>query len=162
MGIMENDGAVTNPESSQTDCLSANVTLFWRVFIPVFGTVFLAGLTITLLIIPEEDLYLPFPALWLRISVSLILISWLVFVKRKLWQLKRIDANAQFLYVTNYWQTVRYPWTDVRQIDETKRMGRRIVHFQLLAPGRFGQTISILPADNFDELIEGFVGTKPD
>ncbi|MEZ4892712.1 MAG: hypothetical protein R2778_06805 [Saprospiraceae bacterium] len=53
MGIMENDGAVTNP-NHRNRLFERNVTLFWRVFIPVFGTVFLAGLTITLLIIPEE------------------------------------------------------------------------------------------------------------
>jgi hypothetical protein len=110
-------------------------------------------MTLALLIIPSEDLYLPFPAWWIRLAMVTLLALWLYWVKSTLWRLKRIDASESHVYVTNYWYTVRYPWTDVDQITESRRMGRRLVHIHLKAPGRFGSVVSFLPAGNYDELI---------
>jgi len=59
------------------------------------------------------------------------------------------------IYVSDYWTTVRYPWTDVETIEEKRRLGRRIVNFVLRAPGRFGQVISFLPGSTFDEWMKG-------
>ena len=107
---------------------------------------------LALMLISEENLFLPFPALWARIAAVLLLIGWYFLIKRTIWRLKRADANTSHLFVTNFWHTVRYPWSDVDRIEESNRMGRRLVHFHLKAPGRFGQVISILPAAHFDEL----------
>lgn len=154
MGNIEDSAFEPAPESQKTECLTSNATLFWRVFLPIFGTVFLAGFAAALLLIPEEELLLSFPALYARVFSLLLLLGWLLLIKRSVWRLKRIDANQTHFFVTNYWQTARYPWTDVEKIFETQRMGRRLVHFQLKAPGRFGQVISILPASNYEELMQ--------
>ena len=137
---------VANP----TECLSTNSTLFWRVFLPIFGTVFLGGLLLTFLLIPGEELYLPFPILWGRLFILALFLGWLFLVSRTLWRLKRVDASATHFFVTNYWVTVRYPWTDVEKIEDKKRMGKRVVQLFLRAPGRFGQKISFLPDGRFD------------
>lgn len=131
--------------------LSSNSTLFWRVFVPVFGTVFLSGLLLAFWLTDEEELYLPFSAIWPRYALLLLWLSWLWFVRRTLWRLKRVDADDTHLYVTNYWTTVRYPWHDVERWEEKKRLGRRIVNIWLKAPGRFGQVISFLPGSEYDE-----------
>jgi hypothetical protein len=83
-----------------------------------------------------------------------ILICWLWFVWRTLWRLKRVDGNDTHVFVTNYWITVRYPWTDIAQVTSTRRFGSRIVHLGLRAPGRFGQTISFLPGRHFDHWMQ--------
>lgn len=129
--------------------LSSNHTLFWRVFVPIFGTVFLAGFLLVFLLTDEEDLYLPFPALWVRLGMFLLIAGWFWLLRNTVWRLKRVDADDAFLYVTNYWTTVRYPWQDVQSIEEKKRAGRRIVNITLRAPGRFGQKISFLPGSHF-------------
>ncbi len=138
-------------EGDQTECLSANATLFWRVFVPIFGTVFLGGLLLTFLLIPEEELYLPFPLLWGRVFLLAVWIGWLLLMHRTLWRLKRVDADATHFFVTNYWTTLRYPWNDVEKSEEKRHLGRRIVSLWLCAPGRFGQKISFLPGDRFEE-----------
>ena len=137
---------VANP----TECLSTNSTLFWRVFLPIFGTVFLGGLLLTFLLIPGEELYLPFPILWGRLFILALFLGWLFLVRRTLWRLKRVDASATHFFVTNYWVTVRYPWTDVEKIEDKKRLGKRVVQLFLRAPGRFGQKTSFLPDGRFD------------
>lgn len=130
--------------------LSSNATLFWRIFVPVFGTVFFTGLVLVFWLTEEEELYLPSSIWWYRAAFLSIWILWVLFIRRTLWRLKRVDIDDTHLYVTNYWSTVRYPWQDVEGMSETKRLGRRIVHFHLKAPGRFGQVISFLPGSSFD------------
>lgn len=154
MGNLENNAPEPAPEAPRTECLSSNKTLFWRVFVPVFGSVFLLGLNLALLLISEENLYLSFPAIWARLAAVALFLGWLYWIKRSIWRLKRVDANEAYLYVTNYWETVRYPWADVAEIVETRRMGRRLVHFKLVAPGRFGQVISMLASSQYDEVME--------
>ncbi len=158
MGNLDHSAADPAPEPQRTECLTSNATLFWRVFVPIFGTVFLAGLTLALLLISEENLFLSFPALWARVTALLLLLSWLLLIKRTVWRLKRADANETHLFVTNFWHTVRYPWSDIDRIEESQRMGRRLVHFHLKASGRFGQIISILPAAHFDVLMKSLRG----
>lgn len=139
---------------SRPATLSSNATLFWRVFLPVFGTVFLTGLLLAFWLTPEDELYLPFPLLWLRIALTLVWGGWLLYVRRALWPLKRIDADDAHIYVTNYWTTIRYPWADVAQMSEAKNFGHKLVRMQLKAPGRFGQTIAFLPGSHYREWLE--------
>lgn len=157
MGSTEHSSEQNNtPETPRSECLSSNSTLFYRIFVPVFGTVFFLGFVLALNLIPEDDLYLPFPAWWARVAVIIILLGWLFFVKTTIWRLKRVDATSEYFFVTNYWHTVRYPWHDAEQITESKRLGRRLVHLHLRAPGRFGRVISFLPARHYDELMKNF------
>lgn len=156
MGNIDPAGAESTPESQRTECMSSNATLFWRVFVPIFGTVFLLGLVMALCLIDEENLFLPFPAIWVRVIAIAIFLGWILLVKRSIWRLKRADANSTHLFVTNYWHTVRYPWAEIESVTETRRLGRRIVHFHLRAAGRLGQVISILPASHFEELMVDF------
>jgi hypothetical protein len=156
--FMEKEAANTpvnkTPEPLRTANLSSNQTLIWRVFLPVFGTVFFSGLLLALWLISAEELYLPYSVWWPRISILVIWVAWLIFVKTRLWPLKRIDADAEYLWVTNYWTTVRYPWTEVLQLKEVKKWRYRLMELQLKAPGRFGQTISFMPGSNFQNWME--------
>lgn len=135
----------------KTVMLSTGSTLFWRVFVPVFGTVFLSGFLLAFWLLEEDELYLSFSVLWPRLLLALLMIGWLLFVWRSFWRLKRVDADDTHIYVTNYWTTVRYPWDAVQRIEEKKRLTRRVINFWLRAPGRFGQIISFLPGSFFDE-----------
>ncbi len=134
--------------------LSSNMTLFWRVFLPVFGTVFFTGLLVALWVTTEEDLYLPYSVWWPRGIALALWLGWLYYVRAMLWPLKRIDADDAHLYVTNYWVTVRYPWTDVERLEEVKKVGRRFVLLHLKAPGRFGQVIRFLPGSRYQEWMQ--------
>ncbi|MBL7825626.1 MAG: hypothetical protein JNJ57_03275 [Saprospiraceae bacterium] len=149
-----NNSSSNNPEALHSECLSSNSTLFYRVFVPIFGTVFLCGFLLAFLLIPADDLYMSFSIWWARGGALAALLAWLYFVKSTVWRLKRADATEEHLFVTNYWHTVRYPWSDIENVTKSRRMGRDLVHFHLKAAGRFGQTISILPVRHFDELMK--------
>lgn len=76
------------------------------------------------------------------------------FVWQNLWPLKRVDADDAHIFVTNYWTTVRYPWTDVEKMEEIKKTGRRVVVLQLRAPGRFGQQLMFLPGSHYRQWMQ--------
>lgn len=145
------DNGSEQVQAQPTERLSSNSTLFWRVFVPIFGSVLLSGFLLTFLLIPEEELYLPFPMLWARTGIFVFWLLWFFLIRRTLWRLKRVDVNDAYVFVTNYWVTLRYPWSDVESIEEVHRAGRRVVHLQLRAPGRFGSKISFLPNDRFED-----------
>lgn len=136
--------------------LSSNTTLMWRVFLPVFGFVFLSGMLLAFWLIDEEDLYLPYSVWWPRIISLLFWLGWLYFVRRSLWPLKRIDADAGHVLITNYWTTARYPWTDIERFETRKHLGRRAFYLHLKAPGYFGQHILFFPASHFDQWMEEY------
>jgi hypothetical protein len=136
---------------SKTIQLSSNATLFWRVFMPVFGTVFITGLLLVFFLTDPDDLYLSYPIWIARIVLIILSLGWIWFIRRTLWRLKRVDANDTHFFVTNYWQTVRYPWQDLSSFEEKTKLGRRVVNFKLHQSGRFGQKISFLPGSAFEE-----------
>lgn len=150
---MENQTPTVNDTSGNTRTdstnLSSNTTLIWRVFLPVFGSVFLSGLLLAFWLIDEEELYLPYSVWWPRTILAVFWLAWLYFVKHSLWPLKRIDADHTYLSVTNYWTTARYPWTDIERLEKRKLLGRQAFCFHLKAPGYFGQEIRFLPASHF-------------
>lgn len=134
--------------------LSSNTTLLWRIFLPVFGTVFLTGLLLAFWLTDEDDLYLPYPVIWPRSILLVLWLGWFWYVRRTLWPLKRLDATDTHLFVTNYWTTVRYPWTDVDGISDSKLGRRKVVALHLKAPGRFGQEILFIPGTHYRTWME--------
>jgi hypothetical protein len=140
---------MTDTTDARSTLLSSNTTLFWRVFIPIFTTVFLLGLNLAFWLTPEDALYLPFPVLWLRLALLALFAGWLLFVRRTLWRLHRVEADAQYLYVSNYWTNLRYALHDVDRFETVSRLGRRVVNLWLKAPGKLGQKISFLPGSRF-------------
>jgi hypothetical protein len=125
--------------------LSSNATLFWRIFVPAFGTVFMTGLLLVFWLVSEDAIYTSFPLLWVRLAITAVWAGWLLLIYRTVWRLKRMDANDTHFFVTNYWTTARYQWNDLAEITETNPLGRSVMHFRLRKPGFFGTTISFLP-----------------
>ena len=158
----EFDSGIPLQAPQRTECMSASATLFWRVFVPIFGTVFLLGFALAAMLISGENLYLPFPTLWFRLGAVGLLIGWLLLVKNTIWRLKRVDVNETHFFVTNYWQTIRYPWSDISHISESFRMGKKLNHLHLKASGRFGQVISFLPASQFQDFLVGLRAKYPE
>jgi hypothetical protein len=134
-----------SPNATQTTNLTATSTLFWRLFVPLAVMTLLTVSSLVFLFTDEDELYLSYPAIYPRIilPVLLLICSYLLF--RTLWRLRRVDASGTHIFVTDYWTSVRYPWSDVVRINTTKRLGRVLMQIHLRAPGRFGQVITFLP-----------------
>lgn len=160
--MMRNDSTPTTDTStlprngaSRSVVLSSNTTLIWRIFLPAFATVFLLGFLALFWIGTSPDEYGNPRILWrYRIISAAVFGLWLWVLYRFIWPLKRIEADDAFVYVCDYWHTVRYPWTDVVSMEQGRRMGFQIVRMQLASEGRFGNAIRFLPGGQFQRWLE--------
>ncbi|MEY3241000.1 MAG: hypothetical protein RIR11_2438 [Bacteroidota bacterium] len=151
MSEQDNNNTIVQSTIGRTTPLSSTATLFWRLFVPVFSTVLLTVAALVFWLTPEDDLYLSYPALWARLGITAVLAGWIYFMYNTLTRLRRVDADDTHLYVTDYWKTARYPWSEVEKKTESKRLGRRIASFHLKGAGIFGSKISFLPAKHFSQ-----------
>jgi hypothetical protein len=145
------------PNATATVLLSTNSTLYWRLFVPIFSTVILTAMLLVLWLTDDDELYFSIHPMYPRLIALAVWITWIWLMYRTLWRLKRIDASAAHLYVTDYWTNVRYPWAEVEKVETVSRLGRKITQIHLIAPGRFGQKISFLPAKNMEEWLRTHV-----
>lgn len=96
----------------------------------------------------------------LRWAMLLVLVAgsatfWLVF-----WPLKRIEANADYLYASNYFKTARYSWKqDVAGISQQRLFLLSIHTVELNGKGAFGSRLHFLASR---KLLKNFRETHPD
>jgi len=124
--------------------LSSNLTLFLKLFLPVFWTTVLIGLTLVIWFAPEHY-FGGMPLQSLRWAILFVLLTavgsfWLLF-----WPLKRVETDGEFLYVTNYFKTARYHLVeDVQAIDQGRLLWLKLCTVQLRAKGTFGRNLRFI------------------
>lgn len=125
--------------------VSSNLTLFYKIFIPVFWIVFFGAFSIALLLEPSElggD-----SGSWsLRIGLGFFFITGFATLYFTLMQFKRVEIGAEFVYVTNYFQNVRYPLHNIERIETSTFLFFSVASIYLKVPGRFGKKILFTPA----------------
>jgi hypothetical protein len=145
--------------ASRSVVLSSNTTLVWRIFLPAFATVFLMGFMALFWLGTSPDEYGNPRILWrYRIISTAVFSIWLWFLYRFIWPLKRIEADDAFVYVCDYWHTIRYPWADVVSLEDRRRMGFPYVRMHLSSNGRFGRVIRFLPGGQYKNWLEAHSG----
>lgn len=125
--------------------LSSNITLILRLFLPIVWLVFFGAFMIAGWI-TVEDIIGPFQKNIYRLTTTGFFLGGLIFIWFTFWRLYRVEGNEAYIYVSNYFRTVRY---DRESIDHI-----RLHHFgifqlckiTLRGKGRFGQRIWFLPS----------------
>jgi hypothetical protein len=118
--------------------ISSNATLALKIFIPTIWVVFFGAFTLAFLIgkmyaTPTLDNW------FLRLVWSAGFLTIWLLIRFTLWKLCRIDIDADFLYVSDYFKTARYPKHNIESISSQSyglfRLG--VVRYQV--PGVFGK-----------------------
>ena len=84
------------------------------------------------------------PFIW--IGLLLILISGYALIKFFLWRFYRVDLDRQYVYVSNYFKTYRYPYSEIESIANSKTLPGRVFLITLKSKGSFGNKIYFLAA----------------
>ncbi|PHI20751.1 hypothetical protein CEQ90_06790 [Lewinellaceae bacterium SD302] len=138
--------------------LSSNATLFYKIFLPVFWTTVVLLATLALWLAPEHY-FGGLPLESLRWAMLLLLVAgsatfWLLF-----WPLKRVEANNEYVYVSNYFKAARYRWdTDVERLSERNLLLFRFGILELKGSGLFGSSVRFLVSK---KLLESFRNDYP-
>ncbi len=125
--------------------ISTNLTLLFKFFIPVFWIVFFGSVTVAALLYQFEYVG-DIPARTFRIFILVFYLSGLLLLVFTLMRLKRIEADAAFFYVTNYFKTARYPFHNIEKVVESRFFFFHIATLHFREPGIFGKQATFVPS----------------
>ncbi len=136
--------------------ISSAATIILALFLPVFWFVFFGSISIGLLISSPEDLPFSFNGLlkWIILGFFLIFSTAIYFT---LFKLRRVDADHDFVYVSNYFKTVRIPIDQITELTCKSLSFRQLAKMQLNFKGMFGSKIYfITDSDKYNLLLSKF------
>jgi hypothetical protein len=134
--------------------LSSNWTLILRLFIPIaWITFFSSFLLSSFLANPVEVPQLAKHSF--RLAVLAFILGGIGFFYFTFFRLKRVDADEQFIYVTNYFKTYRYTFDSIERIQIYDHILFKGIHIILRDKGKFGRRLIFLPKMlHFNRFIE--------
>ncbi|NOT36916.1 MAG: hypothetical protein HOP11_06030 [Saprospiraceae bacterium] len=133
--------------------ISSASTIILSLFFPIFWLVFFGSFTFGLFITNPSDLPFSFNGLirWIFLAFYILfsLIIWFSFRK-----LKRIDLDNDYIYISNYFTTVKIPIQQIENVSCKSLHFRQLGKIVLPNAGRFGRNIFfIAEADKYNILL---------
>ena len=119
--------------------LSSNATLFLKLFLPVFTTTVLTGLTLVAWF-DQSVQFDGFPIVEFRYAMLFTLALSLMVFWLLLWPLKRVETDGKRVYVSDYFRTASYRWDgDVEALHESPFFLLKVCTLELNGVGTFGR-----------------------
>ena len=136
--------------------LSTNATLFLKIFLPVFWTTILTGLTAVAWLSPDKTVDLP-AFRWGMVFLLTINLAFFILI---LWPLKRVETDGENVFVSNYFRTAFYSWErDVEALHTTRILFFRLATIELNGVGSFGRRMRFIPSR---KLLKQFTEEHPE
>lgn len=125
--------------------VSSNMTFLLRVMVPTIWTTFFGLFAIAFFVADPEQLPLLYnPVIkWSFLAAYLL---FLVFLRFTIMRLLRVEYDDEYVYATNYFKTVRYPWSSVETIKSYNLGFTQLISVHLKEKGKFGRKIRYLAA----------------
>jgi|GEM_PF-226652 len=150
-----------NIQNMKTQSISSSWTLFLKLILPVMWIAFF-GTLVGFILLSEDGAYLvsggtvtPMVA---RIMAFLFLFCGVLTFYLLFMRLKRVDVDTDFLYVTNYFKTRRYPYHNIEKIVHNRFLMSNPVTLYFKEAGSFGKKITFLSNNDYKE----FLTQRPD
>lgn len=126
--------------------ISTNATIFFKFFIPVFWLVFFGAFLVAVFVYGSE-MASGLASTGFRVGAVSFYLSGLVLFYFTLFPLKRVEADTDFLYVTNYFKTFRYPWHNIERITDSTFLFFTISRIELKEKGNFGKKMTFMASN---------------
>ncbi|MEM1323830.1 MAG: hypothetical protein AAGG75_26455 [Bacteroidota bacterium] len=123
--------------------LSSSTTLLFKIVIPTLWITFFGSFTIALLLTKLSNVG-PYPIEVFRIGFVIFSIIGIGLLYWALLPLKRVEADGEYFYATNYFKTYRYPHHSVKEIQIRDYLIVRSVRLKLRKAGKFGQKMTFI------------------
>lgn len=126
---------------------SSNLTLFYVIFLPVFGWVFLLASTLASFLGPvmSDEVYISDYVKYGVLTVFILLTFFIIFFA---FRLKRLEADEEKIYLSNYFVTTMMPLENIEKVTITDLIVMRIATIHLISKSRWGQKIKVLEREN--------------
>lgn len=123
--------------------VSSNWTLFLKILLPIVWGVFF-GLTTIVFWISKEPSVGSISMFNFRLLMTSFFITGMTVLYFSLMQLKRVEVDENFLYITNYKDTARYPFHNIEKLEEADYFIFKTVHVYFKEAGIFGKKVVFL------------------
>ncbi len=123
--------------------VSTNLTLFFKLFLPIFWIVFFGALTGAFWM-SDVQFIGAFPAGPFKIGILVFFLLGVALLYWSVMRLKRVEMDDQFVYITNYFKHYRYPYHNIEKILEKDYLLFHTVLIRFKVPGHFGKKISFI------------------
>ena len=124
--------------------LSSSITLILKIVIPTLWITFFGSFTIALLLTTELTNIGPYPLETFRIGFVLFSIIGIALLYWMLMPLKRVEADDEYFYATNYFKTYRYPHYSIKELKVRDYLILNTVQLKLREAGKFGQKMTFI------------------
>ena len=139
------------------DRVSSQLTIFIRIALPtIWFTTIISLFVLLIWSVQGKAQIFANPIIW--IGMIAILALGYAFTKLILWRIYRVDMDERFVYVSNYFKTFKYPFSDIESIRTSSLLPGRVFIIKLKSKGSFGQKISFLASQ---KLWSDFVTEHP-
>lgn len=137
--------------------ISSNSTLFFKIFLPSFWTVFFGAFTLAILFNPIP-MFMGWPQVTTRIIFVVFYLIGVVVIYFTIFQLKRVELSASQLYLTNYVKHFQYAIEDIETIQIHNYFLFSIGTLRLKSKGALGREIRFI-ADRYR--LKNFLVSNP-
>ena len=126
---------------------SSNLTLFYVIFLPVFAWVFLLASTLAAFLGPHmsDEVYISDYVKYFFLTLLILATLFIMFFSIKL---KRLEADDERIYLSNYFVTTMMPVSNIRAVVITDLFVARVVTIHFVNKSRWGQKVKVLEREN--------------
>ncbi len=140
----------------KTQSISSGFTLFWKLVLPITWITFF-GTFVGFILLSEDGAYLVSggavtPGVVRLLAFGFLAIGILLFYLFFM-RLKRVDVDEDFLYVTNYFKTRRYPYHNIEKMTSNRFFIFKPVTVYFKEAGFFGKKITFLSGKTFKDFL---------
>lgn len=140
--------------------ISSSATLILKLFIPIFWIVFFGSLSVALLFFSPDNLAV-FRTPFYQWGVILFFATGVLLLYLTVFQLKRVEIDPHFLYVTDYFKNYRYPFHNIASIKEVNLFFFYLCTVRFKEKGNFGKKIHFLESRiKFNNALKEFIDLK--
>ncbi|MEO6190940.1 MAG: hypothetical protein ABIO44_11845 [Saprospiraceae bacterium] len=140
--------------------ISSSSTLFLKVFLPVFWLVFFGSLTLGLFLKNDNEFEFGFMG-YLKWFFIFFLVLFGIIIYNSIFQLKRIDADSEYIYVSNYLKTIRIRYSQIEKLS-SKSLGFRLLgKLDLRNRGFFGTKIYFICEEDRYKVLHELILSTP-
>ena len=123
--------------------LSSNLTLFFKIFLPVSWVSFFGVFGIVIFLIDATNEPFLTSTVFRSTFVGLFILFF-ALIYFTIFQLKRIESADGFIYATNYFKTVRFPIENIKKVSVMNLGIVKIARMHLHNKGIFGSKLPFI------------------
>lgn len=123
--------------------ISSSSTLFLKYFLPLIWMVFFGTLLVVFLVLDQFRVGEISPMAF-KIAYTVFFFAMLLLMYFTVFRLKRVELDDAFVYVTNYFKTARYPYSNIEKISRNDYGIWLICKVHFKSPGQFGKSVTFL------------------